>query len=270
MFDEDQGGGRGRTAQGSDRRFDLEITFEEAVKGCEKSISYKHNVSCESCHGSGSEKGSDTVTCNTCKGAGRITSRQGFFAVSQNCPTCQGAGQVIKSPCRKCHGEGRVEDKTTIKLNIPAGVETGSRLRSVGNGDAGRRGGAAGDLYIMIHVQDHSIFQRDGDDLFCEIPISFVKAALGGEISVPTLEGKAMVKIPAGTQSGKVFRLRSKGVPNVHGRGQGDLNVRILVEVPKSLTSEQRKKLEEFSAVCDSKTNPEETSFFEKAKKFFS
>jgi molecular chaperone DnaJ len=267
-FGGEQGGGT-RQNRGSDLRYDLEITLEEAVRGCEKEISMRKYDTCDTCDGSGAAAGSKTVTCKTCHGAGQVSVSRGFFTMAQTCPTCRGAGKIIEKPCPKCHGEGRVEKSSKIKIKIPVGVDTGSRLRSTGHGESGVRGGRAGDLYIVIHVKDHPIFQRDGENLYCEAPISFVKAALGGELAVPTLEGPAIVKIPAGTQSGKVFRLRGKGIPDLHGHGRGNLNVRVLVEIPERLNSEQRKKLEEFAASCSEDTNPASKSFFEKAKNIF-
>ncbi|MDR1305244.1 MAG: molecular chaperone DnaJ [Verrucomicrobiales bacterium] len=274
IFGEAFGGGNadggGRQNRGSDLRYDLEITLEEAVKGCEKEISIRKYDACDACDGSGAAPGSKTITCKTCRGTGQVSVSQGFFRVAQTCPTCRGAGQIIERPCPKCHGEGRVEKSSKIKIKIPAGVDTGSRLRSTGHGESGTRGGHAGDLYIVIHVREHPIFQRDGGDLYCEAPISFVKAALGGELAVPTLEGPTVVKIPAGTQSGRIFRLRGKGIPDLRGHGRGNLNVRVLIEVPERLNSEQRKKLEDFAAACNEDTNPAAKSFFNKARNFFS
>jgi molecular chaperone DnaJ len=197
-----------------------------------------------------------------------LTSR-GIFSIAQTCPACQGAGRVIEKPCRSCRGAGVREKSSTIKLNIPAGVDTGVRLRSSGNGDAGVRGGPPGDLYVVLRVKPHDVFHREGDDLLCEVPISFPRAALGGEIEVPTLEGRATVKVPAGTQSGTIFRLKGRGLKNIQGYGQGDLHVRVNVEVPTHLTGEQRRKLEEFAALCNGKESPLAQSFFEKAKRFF-
>ncbi|MDR2462423.1 MAG: molecular chaperone DnaJ [Verrucomicrobiales bacterium] len=272
IFGEAFGGnsGGGRQNRGNDLRYDLEITLEEAVKGCEKEIAIRKYDTCDTCHGSGAAAGSKTVTCQTCRGTGQVSVSRGFFTMAQTCPTCRGAGQIIERPCPHCHGEGRMEKSSKIKIKIPAGVDTGARLRSSGQGESGLRGGRAGDLYIVIHVREHPIFQRDGEDLYCEAPISFVKAALGGELAVPTLEGTAIVKIPAGTQSGRVFRLRDKGIPNLRGHGRGHLNVRVLVEVPTRLNSEQRKKLEDFAAACNEDTNPASKSFFDKARNFFS
>ncbi len=194
---------------------------------------------------------------------------RGIFSIAQTCPNCKGAGRILERPCKSCHGEGRRERVSKIKLRIPAGVDGGSRLRSSGNGEAGLRGGPPGDLYVMLHLKPHEIFQRDGDDLLCEVPVSFVQAALGAEIEVPTLEGRAMIKIPAGTQSHSTFRVKGKGVKNLQDHGQGDLHVRVQVEVPTRLTAEQRAKLQEFAALCDEDVNPISKSFFEKAKSLF-
>jgi len=255
--------------RGDDLRYDLEISFEEAVRGCEKEITVNKLDRCETCGGSGVEAGSRTRTCPTCHGRGQVVTSRGIFSIAQTCPQCRGAGRVIEKPCKACHGEGRRARTSKIRLRIPAGVESGSRLRSVGNGEAGLRGGPPGDLYVVLHVKPHEIFQREGDDLYCEVPISMVQAALGGEIEVPTLDGKATIKIPPGTQPGTMFRLKGKGVKNVQGYGQGDLHVRINVEIPARLTPTQRAKLQEFAALCDESTHPIRQSFFEKAKKLF-
>src|SRR5207237_319085 len=213
------GGGRAEERQrGSDLRYDMQITLEEAAFGKEKEIEIRKLDTCDQCNGSGAEQGSRSINCPTCGGRGQVISSRGFFQVSQTCPRCRGVGQIIEKPCRVCDGEGRVENTSRIKLKIPAGISDGSRLRSSGNGEAGIRGGPAGDLYVVIHIKEHVIFQREDDNLFCEVPIAFTVAALGGEIAVPTLEGKANLKVPAGTQSGQIFKLRSKGVANVNGR----------------------------------------------------
>ena len=255
--------------RGSDLRYDMQITLEEAAFGVEKEIEVRKLDVCSKCHGKGAEPGSRTINCPTCGGRGQVISSRGFFQVSQTCPRCRGVGQIIEKPCRACDGEGRVENTSRIKLKIPAGISGGSRLRSSGNGEAGIRGGSAGDLYVVIHIKEHEIFQREEDNLYCEVPISFTLAALGGEIPVPTLEGKANLKVPAGTQSGQVFKLRGKGIINVNGRDRGDLLARLLVEVPTRLISEQRQKLEEFAALCGDENTPLHKSFFERAKEFF-
>jgi molecular chaperone DnaJ len=269
---EDLFGGRHDPSQpqrGDDLRYDLEITLEEATLGCEKEISISKSIRCDTCNGSGMEPGSKTRGCSTCGGRGQILTARGIFSIAQTCPHCNGVGRILEKPCKSCHGNGRHEQHSKIKLRIPPGVDTGSRLRSSGNGEAGFRGGPAGDLYVILHVKAHEIFQRDGDDLLCEMPMSFIQAALGAEIEVPTLEGKATIKIPAGTQPGTIFRVKGKGVKNLHGYGHGDLHVRIQVEVPIRLTSEQKAKLREFAGLCDGKETPMSQSFFEKTKKFF-
>src|SRR5581483_6948558 len=212
------GGGRSDPTQpqrGADLRYDMEITFEEAANGCEKEITVTKNDRCDVCHGSGAEPGSKSRTCPTCGGRGQVISSRGIFSIAQTCPRCEGAGRVLEKPCKTCHGSGRREVTSKIKLRIPAGVDTGSRLRSSGNGEAGLRGGPQGDLYVVLHVKPHEIFQRDGDDLICDVPVSFVQAALGAEIEVPTLSGKTSIKMPAGTQPGTTFRLKGKGIKNV-------------------------------------------------------
>lgn len=263
------GGERGGRGRGSDLRYDMRITFLEAAHGVEKEIDISKLQACDACHGSGAEPGSKVTTCPTCGGQGQVAVARGFFNIAQTCPRCRGAGQTIEKPCRACHGEGRVEKSARIKIKVPAGVEDGTRLRSSGQGEGGTRGGPPGDLYVVLHVDAHEIFQREGTDLFCSVPISFARAALGGEVRVPTLEGSAVLKVPAGTPSGKVFRLRGKGFPEVHGRGLGDLHVKLYVEVPTKLTADQKHKLQAFADSCDEHTHPEETSFFRKAKDFF-
>jgi molecular chaperone DnaJ len=272
IFDDLFGGGRGDPngpQRGDDLRYDLELDFEAAASGCEREITVSKPETCEVCHGAGAEAGSQRRTCATCGGRGQVISSRGIFSIAQTCPHCQGAGRVVEKPCRTCRGSGRREKSSKIKLRIPAGVDTGARLRSAGNGEAGRHGGPPGDLYVVLHVRPHDIFQRDGDDLLCEVPISFVQATLGGEIEVPTLNGRAVIKIPAGTQPGTMFRIKGKGVRNVQGYGHGDLHVRINVEVPTRLTGAQREKLQEFAALCSGQETPGVQSFFEKAKRLF-
>lgn len=263
------GGGGGGAGRGADLRYDLEISLEEAAHGAEKEVSFRKLGACTHCHGSGAEPGSKRSTCPTCRGAGQVTTSRGFFHVRQACPTCHGSGSRFEKACVKCHGEGRVNETAKIKVRIPPGVDTGNKLRSSGNGEAGSAGGEAGDLYIVVHVKEHEVFERQGDDLFCEIPIKFTLATLGGSIEVPTLQGKATLKIPVGTQSGTTFRLKGRGMPHLRGGAQGDQLIRVQVEVPTSLTSEQRKALEEFARVSGDSDEPMAKSFFEKAKKFF-
>jgi len=272
IFDEFFGGGRADPTQpqrGNDLRYDLEIAFEEGALGCEKEISVTKPERCHECDGTGSEPGAKTRTCGTCNGRGQVISSRGIFSIAQTCPQCAGAGRMIERPCKSCRGTGRRDHASKITLRIPAGVDTGARLRSSGNGEAGLRGGPAGDLYVVLHLKAHEIFQRDGDDLLCEVPVSFVQATLGTEIEVPTLKEKTTIKIPAGTQPGTVFRLRGKGVKNLQGYGHGDLHVRISVEVPAHLSSVQKAKLQEFAESCDESVNPISRSFFAKAKSLF-
>ncbi len=276
IFEQFFGGGGGAARsdregrqRGADLRYDMQISLEEAAIGAEKEIEVQKLEVCQQCSGSGAEAGSRAVTCRDCGGRGQVISSRGFFQVSQTCPRCRGTGQVIERPCRKCGGEGRTEAPSRIKLKIPAGIEDGSRLRSVRNGEAGIRGGPHGDLYVVIHVKEHEIFEREGEHLFCEVPVSFTVAALGGEVSVPTLEGQAHLKIPAGTQSATAFKLRSKGMPVLNSSNRGDLIVRVLVEVPTHLNAEQRRKLEEFAALMGEDNSPLHKTFFDKAKEFF-
>jgi molecular chaperone DnaJ len=263
------GNGEGGSGRGSDLRYDLEISLEEAARGVEKEISFRRLGQCKHCSGSGAEPGSKKSTCPTCRGAGQVTTSRGFFHVRQVCPTCHGSGSRFEKVCAKCSGEGRVQETAKINVKIPPGVDTGSKLRSSGNGEAGIMGGSAGDLYIVIHVKEHEVFERQGDDLFTEIPIKFTLATLGGTIHVPTMEGKATLKIPAGTQSGTTFRLKGRGLPQLRGGARGDQLIRVHVEVPTSLNSDQKKKLEDFAQACGDADEPVSRSFFEKAKKFF-
>jgi molecular chaperone DnaJ len=272
IFETFFGGAGGHTEdrqRGSDLRYDMQIGLEEAAFGVEKEIEIEKLDTCDKCHGSGAEPGSRTINCPTCGGRGQVISSRGFFHVSQTCPRCRGAGEIIEKPCPKCHAEGRVEKLSRVKLKVPAGIREGSRLRSSRNGEAGIRGAPPGDLYVVIHIKEHKVFQRQDDDLYCEVPIAFSLAALGGEVDVPTLEGKAHLKVPAGTQSGQMFKLRGKGITNVNGRGRGDLFARLIVEVPSRLNAEQRRKLEAFAALCGEENTPLRKSFFERAKEFF-
>jgi molecular chaperone DnaJ len=264
------GGRRSRDGRqrGSDLRYDLQITLEEAASGVEKELELEKLGACDECAGTGS-KGGGTKTCGTCKGHGQVIASRGFFQIQQTCPECGGTGQIISNPCGPCQGQGRRTTKSRIKLRIPAGIQQGSRLRSSGNGEAGLRGGTAGDLYVVIHLKDHDVFERDEDDLHCTVPIGFGVATLGGEATVPTLEGRASVKIPAGTQSGTIFRLRGKGMPELNSSRRGDLLVRTQVEVPTRLNSDQREKLRAFADSLGGENTPESEGFFERAKRFF-
>jgi len=254
---------------GSDLRYDLEITLEEAAKGVEKELEIDREMPCDSCDSKGSKTGGVTH-CSTCGGSGTVTRQAGIFVQQSTCPDCRGSGIQVKDPCPDCKGEGCREKTTRIKIRVPAGVDDGTRLRSSGNGDAGVRGGPSGDLYVFLHVKRHEVFERDGSDLYCEVPVPFVTAALGGEIEVPTLTGKATVKVPAGTQGSTVFRLRGRGMPEVGSARKGDLHVEVHVEVPTKLNSEQSEKLREFAESIGQENSPRQESFFEKAKKFFS
>ena len=272
IFETFFGGGGGSTEdrhRGSDLRYDMQVTLEEAAFGVEKEIEIRKLDSCDRCKGTGAEGGSRSINCPTCGGRGQVISSRGFFQVSQTCPRCRGVGQIIEKPCRDCGGEGRVEKPSRIKLKIPPGIAEGSRLRSSGNGEAGIRGGADGDLYVVIHVQAHPIFHREEDNLYCEVPIPFSLAAIGGEVPVPTLDGKAHVKIPAGTQGGQMFKLRGKGIVNINGRERGDLLARMIVEVPTRLNAEQKQKLKEFADLMGEENTPLRKSFFDRAKEFF-
>jgi molecular chaperone DnaJ len=271
IFEDLFGGGerRGGAQRGEDLRYDMELSFMEAAQGCEKEISATKLGACEVCNGTGAEAGAQAKTCATCGGRGQVISSRGIFSIAQTCPRCEGRGRIVDKPCRACGGGGRRERTSKIKIKIPPGVDTGSRLRSSGNGEAGAQGGPAGDLYVVLHVKPHEIFRRDQDDLICEVPISFVQAALGAEVQVPTLTGDAQIKIPPGTQPGTVFRLKAKGIRNVQGYGCGDLLVQVQVEVPARLNPAQRAKLEDFAKACDETVHPISQGFFEKARKLF-
>lgn len=267
------GGGRrrqrGMAQRGSDLRHDLEISLEEAASGIEQEVEMRRQVACKTCDGKGAKDSSDVRACGTCGGAGQVIASRGFFQVQQTCPTCNGAGQTIANPCGDCAGEGRQESTAKLRFKVPAGVPDGAQIRISGNGDAGMRGGPAGDLYVVVHVEDHAVFERDEADLYCEMPIPFSLAALGGELIVPTLEGKASIKVPAGTQPNTTFRLRDKGLPELNSDHKGDLLVNVQIEVPVRLKKEQEEKLQAFSESIGDENSPMRESFFEKAKHFF-
>lgn len=267
------GGGRSRRAdgpqRGADLRYGLEITLEEAAHGAQREIDYERQVGCKTCRGSGSTSGSGKKSCRTCGGVGQVIMSRGIFQVQQACPDCQGSGEIVSDPCRDCRGTGMTKESARVRINIPAGIEDGSRLRSSGNGNAGTKNGPAGDLYVVIQVKQHEIFEREGDDLHCQMPLSFTSAALGGEITVPTMGAKATVKVPAGTQNGTTFRLRGKGMKTLGSDHHGDLYVHVQIAVPTKLSAEQRTKLEDYAKSLGETTSPMEESFFEKAKKFF-
>ncbi|MCB1459506.1 MAG: molecular chaperone DnaJ, partial [Nitratireductor sp.] len=267
-------GGRGRARsggreRGADLRYNMEVTLEEAWAGKNAEISVPTAITCDTCSGSGSKPGSSPKTCNTCSGSGRVRAASGFFSIERTCPTCQGRGEVISDPCGKCHGQGRVTRERTLSVNIPAGIEDGVRIRLAGEGEAGARGGPAGDLYIFLSVKPHEFFQRDGADLFCRIPVSMTTAALGGQFEVTTLDGaKTRVKVPEATQTGKQFRLKGKGMPVMRTSNHGDLYIQVAVETPQNLTRRQRELLEEFGRISSENNNPESSGFFSRMKNF--
>jgi molecular chaperone DnaJ len=274
IFEQFFGGGGGRRdptgpQRGANLRYDLELEFEEAAHGCQKEVSLTKLETCEACHGTGGQPDARRQTCSLCHGRGQVLSSRGIFSIAQTCPRCEGAGRTLDKPCHKCRGAGRVDRTTKKTIRIPPGVDTGTQLRSTGDGEAGVRGGPPGDLFVVLHVKPHALFHREGDDLLFEMPISFVQAALGAEVEVPTLNGKTTLHLPPGTQTGQVFRLKGKGIKNAQGYGWGDLHVRVMVEVPAHLNAAQRAKLEEFAALCDEKVNPQMRSFFERARKLF-
>ncbi|MEI6493734.1 MAG: DnaJ C-terminal domain-containing protein, partial [Verrucomicrobiota bacterium] len=248
----------------------MQITLEEAAFGAEKEIEIRKLDACGSCDGSGAQKGSKAVTCTTCRGRGQVVASRGFFQVAQTCPQCHGSGRIIEKPCKSCQGEGRVEKTSRVKIKIPAGIDSESRLRSSGGGEAGLRGGPSGDLYVVLHIKEHDVFVRDGMDLRCEVPLPFATAALGGEIRVPTLEGAVNLKIPAGTQSGAVFRVRGHGMPGLHSTARGDILTHAQVEVPSRLNHEQREALLKFSELCGADNSPIHKGFYERLKDLFS
>jgi molecular chaperone DnaJ len=263
------GGGRSRAARGNDLRYNLRIKLEEAFAGLTKTINVPTAVQCGNCNGMGADDGSEPVICPTCSGMGKVRAQQGFFTVERTCPTCNGAGQTIKNPCHICHGAGRVEKEKALSVNIPAGVETGTRIRLSGEGEAGMRGGPAGDLYIFIEVADHALFERESSNLFCRVPVSIASAALGGEIEVPTIDGgRSRVKIPDGSQSGRQMRLRGKGMPTLRGGSAGDMFIELQVETPVNLTARQREILKEFDMLSKD-NNPQGSTFFKSVKGFW-
>lgn len=264
-----QGGGRQRAQRGSDLRYNMKITLEDAFKGMTRTIQVPTSVACNSCKGTGSESGSEPTTCPTCSGMGKVRAQNGFFTVERTCPTCGGAGQKITNPCKSCHGAGRIEKERALSVNIPAGVETGTRIRLGGEGEAGLRGGPSGDLYIFIDVAEHPIFQREASNLYCRVPVSMTSAALGGDIEVPTIDGgRSRVKIPNGSQSGTQMRLRGKGMPALRGGPAGDMFIELAVETPVNLSSRQKELLREFEAEAQN-NSPESAGFFAKVKSFW-
>ncbi|MDO6563231.1 molecular chaperone DnaJ [Amphritea sp. 1_MG-2023] len=266
------GGRRSHVQRGADLRYTMDLSLEEAVRGCEKTITVPTLVACEVCDGSGAKPGTSAKTCGTCGGIGQVRMQQGFFSVQQTCPTCHGEGQVVSDPCTSCHGQGRKQQTKKLSVKIPAGVDTGDRIRLSGEGEAGGHGGPSGDLFVQVNVRDHAIFERDGKHLYCEVPISFIDAALGGELEVPTLESRVKLKIPAETQTGKLFRLRGKGIKPVRGGSVGDLLVRVIVETPVNLSGKQKELLKQFETAMDERQKhhgPKKHGFFDSVKKFF-
>ncbi len=277
VFGDIFGGGGGRRAsrgpaRGSDLRYNLEITLEQAVHGSSVKITVPRHIHCKTCSGSGAKKGTSAETCSTCGGAGQVRMQQGMFAVQQTCPTCRGQGKTIKDKCSNCHGQGKVRDEKTLSVKIPAGVDSGDRIRLAGEGEAGDAGAPPGDLYVQMHVKQHKIFERDAENLYCEVPIDYATAALGGELEVPTLDGKVVLKIPAETQTGKMFRLRGKGVPAMRGGYKGDLLCKVLVETPVKLTKQQKdlmQQLRDSMAEKPGKHSPKAKNWLDGVKSFF-
>ncbi|HCJ50881.1 MAG: molecular chaperone DnaJ [Gallionellaceae bacterium CG1_02_56_997] len=273
IFGGNRGGGRTSAQRGADLRYNLEITLEQAARGTETEIRIPTMAECETCHGSGAKAGTSATTCTTCGGHGQVRMQQGFFSVQQACPRCHGTGKIIASPCKPCNGQGRIKKHKTLSVKIPPGVDNDDRIRLTGEGELGANGGPAGDLYVVVHLKPHAVFQRDHNDLHCEMPISFSTAALGGEIEIPTLDGKASIKIPAETQSGKQFRLRGKGIKGVRSATHGDLHCHVIVETPVNLTERQKELLREFEQSINEKDgdrhNPRAKSWMDKVKSFF-
>ena len=263
------GASEGQDDAGEDLRVDLKITLEEAAEGIERKIPYRKHVACTKCAGSGAEPGSKKSRCPTCAGQGQVVRSNGFFQMRQTCPSCGGQGERIDKPCKPCSGEGRTVAESTVSLRIPPGVDTGTKLRSSSNGSAGRRGASAGDLYVYITVSDHQLFERDGDDLACSVPVKFSIAALGGKIVVPKLKGKTTLNIPAGTQGGTIFRLRGEGMPPLRGSTSGDLLVRVDIDVPKKMTDKEKEALKSYAAACGDEAAPVSESWRAKFKEFF-
>ncbi|MEZ5686083.1 MAG: molecular chaperone DnaJ [Paracoccaceae bacterium] len=263
------GGARSRAQRGADLRYNMRVTLEEAFGGAQKTITVPGSAACSACNGTGAEGGAEPQTCPTCSGMGKVRAQNGFFTVERTCPTCGGQGQVVKNPCSACHGAGRTEKERQLQVKIPPGVETGTRIRHAGEGEAGLRGGPAGDLYIFIEVKEHALFHRDGMTLHCRVPVAMASAALGGEVEVPTIDGgRSRVKIPAGSQSGRQMRLRGKGMPALRGGGIGDMVIELAVETPVNLTARQKELLREFEKI-EAENNPEGASFFKKVKTFW-
>ncbi|WP_337270612.1 molecular chaperone DnaJ [Oryzifoliimicrobium ureilyticus] len=276
IFGEMMGGGRQRQRsssgreRGADLRYNMEITLEESFTGKTAQIRVPTSVTCDVCSGSGAKPGTQPKTCGTCQGSGRVRAAQGFFSIERTCPTCHGRGTIIPDPCQKCHGHGRITEERSLSVNIPAGIEDGTRIRLQGEGEAGVRGGPAGDLYIFLSVKPHEFYQRDGADLYCSVPISMTTAALGGTFDVTTLDGtKSRVTVPEGTQAGKQFRLKGKGMPVLRSTQNGDLYIQVQIETPQKLTKRQRELLQEFEQISSKENNPESTGFFARMKEFF-
>jgi molecular chaperone DnaJ len=265
------GGGRqrGGSGRGASLQYELQIDFEEAVSGIEKSIEVPRYEICDTCKGSGAKPGSKKETCSVCNGRGQVMTSSGFFSIARTCNRCNGEGEIIKTPCAKCSGQGRIKVNRRIKVKIPAGVHTGNRLRVQGEGEAGVRGGGRGDLIVYIKIRPHPIFKREGYDIICEVPVSFPRAVLGDEIDVPTLNGKIKMKVPEGTQSGKIFRLKGKGVPRLDGYGKGDQYVKVNIETPVNLNQKQKQALREFAGACGNSVNPKSKSFVDKVRQMF-
>jgi molecular chaperone DnaJ len=276
IFGEMMGGGRGRQRssggreRGADLRYNMEITLEESFSGKTAQIHVPASVTCDDCSGSGAKPGTQPVTCGMCQGTGRVRASQGFFSIERTCPTCQGRGQTIKEPCPKCAGQGRTVEERSMSVNIPSGIDDGTRIRLAGEGEAGLRGGPSGDLYIFLSVKPHELFQRDGADLYCKVPISMTTAALGGSFEVTTLDGsQTRVKVPEGSQNGRQFRLKGKGMPVLRQPNIGDLYIQVAVETPQNLSTRQREVLEEFEALSSRENSPQSSGFFSRMKDFF-